>query len=89
MNNALTDTFLQVMRRLPAPVKFAVGDRRLAADGLPYLADAQSNLVCRVASVFEHGTLAEIDCGAHPISTNLSNNSIKLNTKYPMQISLN
>jgi flavin reductase len=36
--------------------KFAVGDWRLTADGLPYLADAQSNLVCRVASVVEHGT---------------------------------
>ncbi len=36
--------------------KFAVGDWRLTADGLPYLADAQSNLVCRIASVFEHGT---------------------------------
>jgi flavin reductase (DIM6/NTAB) family NADH-FMN oxidoreductase RutF len=36
--------------------KFAVGDWRLTADGLPYLADTQSNLVCRIASVFEHGT---------------------------------
>ncbi|WP_431825271.1 flavin reductase family protein [Burkholderia sp. F1] len=77
MNNALIGTFLQVMRRLTASVKFAVGDWRLTADGLPYLADAQSNLVCRVAPVFEHGTLADIDCRAHPISTNSSNNSIK------------
>ncbi|KVG57274.1 hypothetical protein WJ33_04240 [Burkholderia ubonensis] len=89
MNNALTGTFLQVMLRPAASVKFAVGDRRLAAGGLPYLADAQSNLVYCVASAFEHGTLAEIDCGAHTISTNLSNNSIKLNTKYPLRISLN
>ncbi|WP_198360400.1 flavin reductase [Burkholderia ubonensis] len=37
--------------------KFAVGNWRRAVDGLPYLADAQSNLVvCRVASVFEHGS---------------------------------
>ncbi|AOK62075.1 flavin reductase family protein [Burkholderia ubonensis] len=37
--------------------KFAVGNWWLTADGLPYLADAQSNLVvCGVASVFEHGS---------------------------------
>ncbi|KVT53071.1 hypothetical protein WK55_22965 [Burkholderia ubonensis] len=36
--------------------KFAVGNWRRAVDGLPYLADAQSNLACHVASVVEHGT---------------------------------
>ncbi|KVU22098.1 flavin reductase family protein [Burkholderia ubonensis] len=39
----------------PADI-FAIGDRRLTANGLPHLADAQSSLVCRIVSVFEHGT---------------------------------